>query len=444
MKSLIVLLVAVLWVPGAARARAGQAAGEISPLLLTLDDAISRGLASSHRVAEASARRDAAEAGIDVRRAATVPAVALLGGYTRTNHVETFGILLPDNQLRVIYPDIPDNYRSRLDVQWPIYTGGRLDAVTQAARSEAAASGEDVDAIRADLRFEISRAFWNVVVAAESQRVFDESLVRAGAHLRDVRNQLDAGLVPPSDVLTVQAQESRQRMLGIQARSARDVAEAELARLVGVAPGTPLRPAAVLEPVGMDVPVSALVAQATAERRDRRALLDRLRAAESRQQAAAAGNRPTIAVAGGVDYARPNPRIFPRHGSWQESWDAGVNVSWPLFDGGRTRAEVAEADAARRALRARLDELDSLLTLEIRQRVAEIEASRAAIAAAEDALQAATEAHRVIGERFRAGVATSTDVLSAQVAVLQAGLDRTQALVSSRLADARLHRALGQ
>jgi outer membrane protein len=121
-----------------------------------------------------------------------------------------------------------------------------------------------------------------------------------------------------------------------------------------------------------------------------------------------------------------------------------VNVSWPLFDGGRTRAEVAGAAASRRALQARLDEFDSILNLEIRQRVAEIESSRAAIAAAEDALQAATEAYRVLGERFRAGVATSTDVLSAQVAVLQAELDRKQALVSSRLADARLHRALGQ
>ncbi len=39
-----------------------------------------------------------------------------------------------------------------------------------------------------------------------------ETLRRMGEHLRDVRNQFDAGLVPPNDVLTVQAQEARQRM----------------------------------------------------------------------------------------------------------------------------------------------------------------------------------------------------------------------------------------
>src|SRR6185503_5212145 len=117
MKSLIVLVMAGLWIPGVAHAQGGQAASGASPLVLTLDDAISRGLATSHRIAEATARRDAADAGIEERR------------------VETFGILLPDNQLRVIYPDIPDNYRSRLDVQWPIYTGGRVDATIEAARA---------------------------------------------------------------------------------------------------------------------------------------------------------------------------------------------------------------------------------------------------------------------------------------------------------------------
>jgi outer membrane protein TolC len=378
------------------------------------------------------------------RHAPALPQVSALAGYTRTNHVETFGILLPNNQLRVIYPDVPDNYRTRLDVQYPLYTAGRLEALTEAARKESAATSDDIGAMRADLTLEITRSFWNLVVADESARVVDESLTRTSAHLRDVRNQLDAGLVPPSDVLSVEAQESRQRMLSIQARSTRDVAEAELGRLIGAEAGTPIRPSAILAPIGIDITLDALLAQARERRSDRQALLDRLAGAEFRQRAAAVGNRPSIGVGGGVDYARPNPRIFPRLEAWRESWDASVSATWPLFDGGRTSAEVAEASASRRAWQARLDELDSLISLEIRQRISEIQASRAAIAAAEDAVRAATEARRVIGERFTAGVATSTDVLDAQIAVLQASLDRTQALANAHLADARLHRAIGQ
>jgi outer membrane protein len=426
-----------------------QTAG--APMPLTLEDALARGLATSHRLGEAAARGEAAAAVVSERRAAMLPVAAAQAGYTRTNHVDAFGVPLSNNQLKIIYPDIPDNYRTRLDLQWPIYTAGRLDALERAARAEAAASGDDLDAARADLRLEITRAYWALVTAIESVRVVDASVTRVSAHLQDVRNQFATGFVPPNDVSTVQAQESHQRLLGIQARVARDNAEADLARLIGVDPATAIQPVSSLEPPAVSGaaaagfrPLAALIADARSARPDRASLGKRIAAAGERQQAASAGNKPTIAISGGVDYARPNPRIFPREGVWRESWDASVNVNWPFFDGGRTRAEVAEAAATKRAAEERLAEFDSVLAVEVRQRSNELEASRAAIAAADDSVRSAAEAQRVVVDRFRAGVATSTDVVDAQTALLQAELDRTQAVANARLAEARLARALGK
>jgi outer membrane protein TolC len=59
-------------------------------------------------------------------------------------------------------------------------------------------------------------------------------------------------------------------------------------------------------------------------------------------------------------------------------------------------------------------------------------------------VRSANEARRVVQERFNVGVATSTEVLDAQVDLLQADLDRARALASIRLAAARLDRALGR
>jgi outer membrane protein TolC len=262
--------------------------------------------------------------------------------------------------------------------------------------------------------------------------------------VRDVHNQFEAGLVPPNDELSARAQEARQRMLSIQSRTVRENAEADLARLVGLAPGTAIDPSATLTTPDVIDPFEVLVASARQSRPERHALEERIAAAESRVHAADAGRKPTVAVGGGIDFARPNARIFPRVGEWRESWDASVNVSWSLFDGGRTKSEVAEASAGVRAVQARLEEFDSLVDLEIRQRLSELESSRAALDAADMAVQASTEARRVVGDRFAAGVATSTDLVDAQVAILQAQLDRTQAVASARLAEARLHRAAGR
>jgi outer membrane protein TolC len=96
------------------------------------------------------------------------------------------------------------------------------------------------------------------------------------------------------------------------------------------------------------------------------------------------------------------------------------------------------------AARQRLAEFDSVLALEVRQRLLEIDSGRAAVAASEDFVRAAAEARRVVSERYRAGVIAQTEVLDAEVALLQAELDRTRAMAGVRFAEARLTRALGR
>jgi outer membrane protein TolC len=234
-------------------------------------------------------------------------------------------------------------------------------------------------------------------------------------------------------------------MLLIEARNQRDVTQADLARLIAADPAQAVEPAATL---GLPAPgtedLATLIADARRSRDERTAMQRRVDAAADQRAAAAAGRRPTIALAGGVDYARPNPRIFPRTDRWDDSWDAGVNVSWSLWDGGRTSAEIAQAEGQTEAARQRLAEFDSVLAVDVRQRLLDVQSSRAAVAAAEDTVTAATEARRVVGERYRTGVIAQGDVLDADIVLLQAELDRTRALANVRLAEARLARATGR
>jgi len=419
-------------------------AQETAPTLaITLEEAITRAIAASNLIDESRARGEGASAVVGQRHSSLLPQLGVLGGYTRTNHVAEFRIPVA-NRLLVIYPDIPDNYRARLDVQWPLYTSGRLNSLEAAARLDETAAQRDIDTTTIDVRLEATRAFWTVIIASESQRVLDEALAQTAEHVRDVRNRFEAGFLPPNDVLTAEAQEARERVASIQARSTREVAEADLARRIGAPPGTRIVPVATFEPPSVDASLESLIAEAQDHRPERQALSQRIAAAEQRVRAAEGGLRPTVAVGAGVDYARPNPRIFPRAGVWQDSWDASLNVSWPLFDGGKTKSDAAEATSGVRALRARLAELDSVIALDVRKRLSELEASRASVDAAEIGVRAATEARRVVGERFAAGVAASIDVVDAELAILQSQLDRVQAVASGRLAEARLYRALGR
>ena len=423
---------------------------------LTLEDAIARALAYSARLAELEARQAGAAAAELARGAADMPVLSVQLGYTRTNHVTPYALVpLPGQPLRVLYPDAPDNYRTRLDLQWPIYSGGREDALERAARAEKDAIAGDMSAARADLRLEVTRAFWALVTARDTEQVVKRAVERMDAHVSDLRARLDQGLVLPNDVTSAEAQRSRQQLLAIEARNTRLVSEADLRRLTGLSgPIVPTAPGVVPGSYRGQTPPSAggayrgqtpsaaaPVPSGVEGRPEREALEKRVDAAEAREEAARSAGKPQLGILAGFDYARPNPRIFPRAEQWDDSWDIGVNFTWALWDGGRRKADVAEAAATTRALQTKITEFDRQSAFEIEQRELELESARAAITAADDGVRSATETQRVLGERYRAGVATNTEVLDAELALLQAELDRTRAVASSHLAEARLERA---
>ncbi len=405
------------------------------------------GFENSHRLAEARAREQGARAAATSVDLTRKPVVGVTAGYTRTNHVTEFSVPQPNFTRLVVYPDIPDNVTSRLSFQWPIYTAGRIDALERAAIAEADAAVADIETTRADLRLEIVRAYWAAATAREAVRVLEESAARAEAQVSDARNRFAVGLIPPNEVSSLEAQRSRERAQLIEASNLRESALIELRRLIGAPPDQVIELAELLDATGATATggeVPELVKLALEARSERKALNLRLDGAEARRAAALTATKPTLAFAGGVDYAKPNARIFPKTREWQESWDVGVAVNWNFFDSGRAKSAAAEAAAAATATRERIAEFDSIVSADVRQRLLDLDSSQAVVRASADAVRSAAEARRVVSDRFNAGVATSTDVLVAQVALLESELARTRALAGVRLAEARLERVLGR
>src|SRR4051812_48668974 len=107
-RTLVLGLLTIAWAPPVC----AQPAAPV--VTMTLDQAIAAGLSNSRRLAELQARLEAAGFAVDEQRAADRPDVNLAGGYTRTNHVDVFVIAAPGRPPQVVYPDIPDNYRTRV------------------------------------------------------------------------------------------------------------------------------------------------------------------------------------------------------------------------------------------------------------------------------------------------------------------------------------------
>jgi outer membrane protein TolC len=407
---------------------------------LTLAQATERALAASAYLGGLRAGERAAEADLRAARAERLPELELRAAYVRQSDVPEVTI-----GGRTLFPNFPDNYRTRLGVSVPLFAGGRLKRAVESAELERQASGKDVDAGRGDVVYEVAAAYWSLATLRRTEEVLGEGLAAYDAHLRDARNRESVGLAARNEVLAVQVERDRAELALLEARRDVTVAEADLRRLLDLPAGVRIETA---EPLPSPSPgaadTGALVAAALASRPERAALAARVAAAESRLRGARGARLPEVSASAGFDYANPNRLILPPTEGWKDTWDAGVSLSWTLFDSGRTGAAVARAQAQADFAREQLADLEQRIGLEVTRRVEERRTAGARVGLAERALESARENSRVAGDRYRAGVIPSSELLDAEVALLRAGLERTSAQAALRLADAALLRAVGR
>jgi outer membrane protein len=414
---------------------------------LTLSEALSLSRRNAPRLAELASLQAAAEAGLRGAQAEKMPQVDLSGGYTRNSHVDEFRIALPGQGSRVLFPDIPNNYRLHAGASVPLWTGGRIESAVVAADRQREAAGLDLAGGEHDIVLETSTAYWRLVTAQESARVLREAVTAYEAHLTDAQHRFQFGVAARNEVLAVQVERDRAELARLQAENAAAIANADLLRLVGLPPGSriePTEPLAAAPAAALGEDLEALFAAADKARPELKALEARIAAARANVDIQRSASKPQAFLSLGYDYADPNQRIVPPRDEFRGTWAAGVTVSLKAFDGGRTAAAAAQAAAQADALARELEDRRQRLRLEVTSRLLDVHTALAGLEVTARNLEAARENVKVAKDRYREGVIPSTELLDAETNLLRAGLDQTSAATQVRVALANLDRAAGR
>lgn len=435
MKKRMTLALFLLALPAAAQ----------EPLRLSLAEAVERARETSPRLQRLEALDEAAAAEVRRADAGRLPTIDAGATYSRRSDVPEFSIVGPDGVPRPIFPNIPDYYAGRLGLSVPLYTGGSLRSASAAAGHEHAATGEDVSAAENDLVYEVTGAYWSLVLATERLRVIEGVIASFEAHLEDARNRQSFGLAASSDVLAVEVERDRAHLRRLEALQGRDVAESNLERLLDLPASTVIEPTEALPVTAPPEPdVEERVEAALLRRPEREALRERIAAAEAAAEIERGTKKPQVRADVHLEAAQPNPRILPPEEKLNDSWDVTLSVVYNLFDGGRRDASLARAEARAEAARQALAELDRALRHEVTARCLELRTAASAIPVAEKAVRSAEENEKVVGDRYREGLVPSSERLDAESALLAAGLDLATAQARLRLAIAGLERAVGR
>ena len=394
---------------------------------LSLDDALRLALQNNGLARAALAETDAADARLTAARANLYPSIDLSSSTTRTR-IEGGGATADTTQRQ-----------NGFGLEWLLLDNGQREVrIRQSSRTAEATRQNTRETLRRVL-FQTARAYYEVLRRKELLQVANTAVRRAETLLEVAKAQAEVGAAPQKDVLQAEADLANARVQQIQARNALRLAETDLKRLIGWEAQKPLPD--LTAPDAPPTPDPAL----SVEQLWQRARLQRpdLRDAELRLQISRLGLdaarlnsllRLQISARGFREY-EPNSRT---QGS------ISIVASYPLFDGGLTRANLREAEASLQSAQFRLQqaerdayaEVESAL-LSIREASERLEASRVAVAAAQRNFDAAQES-------LREGVGTIVEVLTAQLALITAETNLVQATYDAAVAELQLRLATGE
>jgi len=173
------------------------------------------------------------------------------------------------------------------------------------------------------------------------------------------------------------------------------------------------------------------------------ALEAQVRAAEEGIRVAGAGFWPRFSVQGGYDRNSPTMDPFFTDPSRQNTIYGSVNVSWNLFAGFTTSAQVREAKHAFARARLSLEQGKLEVAAEVKQALDVLAVQAEVAQVTRENLALAEEALRLAEERFAAGVSTSLELRDAQLKLTDAELSLIGSRVDVEIARAALERAMG-
>jgi len=350
-------------------------------------------------------------------------------------NLEAFGFPLPAGIPPVVGPF--NVYDARVFVTQSVFDLHAIHTNRAEQHNEDAARFEfknarDLVVLVAANTYAMALAASALVDASKAQLDTAQTLHQQALDLRQ------AGIVAGIDVLRaeVQVATNRQRLTVTQADF--EKTKLQLARIVGLPLGQAFALKDQIRPVpDLDITFEQAIDRAYGERGDYKAALARVEAAEASVRAARGDRLPSVHLT--ADFGEVGLTPASARGTFNVT--GGVNV--PIFNGGRTRGRIIEADADLRDRRNEADDLKAGIYYEVRTAFLDLQSGREQLEVATRARDLAAQQLTQARDRFAAGVAGNIEVVQAQEAVALAGDQYISALFTSNLATGNLVRALG-
>ncbi|MCA6521522.1 MAG: TolC family protein [Pseudanabaena sp. M051S1SP2A07QC] len=324
-------------------------------------------------------------------------------------------------------------------INYTLFDSGVNDATIAAAENNLRIAESNLNQARQTLRLNIVTAYYNLQNADETIRIQRQAVKNAERSLKDTQARERAGVGTKFDVLQSEVSLANAKQDLLNAEAAQLVARRDLSRQLNYPPTVEITAADKIAPVAewkMPLEESILLAVRNRAELDTQKLQREV--ARSNANAALAKLGPQVGVFANFNTASE----FTSGGGIGTGYQIGATISWTLYDGGKTSAQVDQFKADQATAESKFEQAARQARFDVESAYINQRSRFQQIGTATKAVKQAEEALRLARLRLDAGVGTQLEVLTAESDFTRADVNRVQAIIGYNQARANLERAV--
>ncbi len=407
---------------------------------LTLKEAIDLTLAYSKTLKVNKTKIEEASAAIKEAYERKLPEASISGSYLYLPFQPNVDLKTggPDTGSRGT-PNVNQAMYGIASVSVPIYNGDRLKYGIESAKYLEQAVKLDADNDRGLVILNVVNACINLYKAHQAIELVKENLATSQQRVNDLTNLEKNGLLPRNDLMKAALQSSNIELTLLDAESNYKLASVNMDLMMGLPEQTILIP----DRSGLALPAAIKILDeyeqdALKNRKDIGALSFRKKAAIAGIQSARGNYYPSVAFTGGY-VAADIPKLL----TITNAVNIGIGVKYDLASLWKNKTKIQQANIKEQQLQLNEEMLNDNIRLQVNQAYQAYLVSQKKIQVYEKAVLQATENYRITKNKYDNSLATTTELLDADVALLQTKLSVTNAKADSFLAYNKLLQVTG-
>lgn len=336
---------------------------------------------------------------------------------------------------------VSNAFSNGISVNIPLYTGGLVEGQIDVAKLGKTNTQEEILRVEQATKYSAIQGYYGLLAYQELQGVYHEAVDNLQGHLDNVQAQYNVGTKARVDVLSSDVSLANAKTTAITADNNVAVAESNLNNILGLPLETKLNLADHQLPFDTyNISLQEATDYAMKYRPEVLQAAIAVQQAERNIDIANAGNRPTVAITGGNNWA---DNTFPGIDANKRSWNIGAGVTYNFYDGGATKAKVNQAKQDLLVARETEQKTREAVQLEVKQAYLNIRSAAQKVEETQTVVDQARENYRIQNIRYQAGVGINLDVLDAQLSLNEAQVNHIQALYDYNVGIAKLEQVMG-